>query len=125
MINVLLATLTEFLEAKKDLITGNADVDSVRETKKRFSKALYELIDYRISLAMEERRRYQSQERIAAADSINLAVKSTASTIKSLTALNSAPPPPTGDYSYEDMERWRAAYSEWYDTKRKDGMTIG
>lgn len=35
MINVLLATLIEFLETQKDLATGNADAESVRETKKR------------------------------------------------------------------------------------------
>lgn len=124
MINVLLATLTEFLEAQKDLVTGNAEADSVREAKKRFSKALCDLIDYRISLAMEERRKSLSQERIATADSINLAVKSTASTIKGLTALNSAPPPPE-NHTEEEMERWKEAYAEWYRTKRKDGMSIG
>jgi hypothetical protein len=125
MINVLLTTLTDYLMTRKDHSTGNADINNLRETKKRFTKALYELIDYRIQLALEERRRLQSQERIAAADSINLAVKSTASTIKSLSALNSAPPPPDNIANIEEMEHWKRMYQEWYDTKRKSGITIG
>jgi hypothetical protein len=122
MIDVLLATLTDLLEIQKAHSTGNAELDDVRESKKRFAKAAYELIDYRVQAAFEERRRYQSQERIAAADSINFAVKSTASTIKTMAALNSAPPPPE---NIEDMEKWKKAYREWYETKRQDGMTIG
>jgi hypothetical protein len=122
MINILLAALTEVLEIQKDHTTGNADIDSVLESKKRFAQALGDFIDYRVQSAFEERRKYQSQERIQVADSINLAVKSTASTIKTMVALNSAPPPPE---NIEDMEKWRKVYREWYETKRQNGMTIG
>ncbi len=122
MINVLLAALTEVLEIQKDHSTGNADSNDVRESKKRFAKALGDLIDLRVQAVLEERRRSVSQERIQAADSINLAVKSTASTIKTMVALSSAPPPPD---NFEDIEKWKQAYREWYETKRRDGMTIG
>jgi hypothetical protein len=122
MINVLLASLIEFLEIQKDHSTGNADMNDVHESEKRFAQALDNLIDYRVQTALDERRKYQSQERISAADSINLAVKSTASTIKTLAVLNSAPPLPE---NVEDMEKWRAGYREWYETKRREGMTIG
>lgn len=73
MINVLLATLVEYLTTQMDHSTGNADSMEVLETKKHFGQALNELIDYRIQCALEERRRHQSQERLAAADSINMA----------------------------------------------------
>ncbi len=122
MIDVLIAALTELLEVQKDHLTGNADADSVRESKKRFFQSLNALIDYRVRAAFEERRRHQSQERIQAVDSINLAVKSTASTIKTMAALSSAPPPPD---NVEDMDKWKKDYREWYETKRSDSMTIG
>jgi hypothetical protein len=122
--NVLLATLLEFLDLNKDFVTGNADEVEVSESKKRFFQALIDVIDYRVQIAMEERRRALSQERIAVADSINSSIKSTASTIKSITALNSAPPPPT-TANPEDMQKWLEAYDKWYNTKRKDGISIG
>jgi hypothetical protein len=122
--NVLLATLLEFLDLNKDFVTGNADEVEVSESKKRFFQALIDVIDYRVQIAMEERRRALSQERIAVADSINSSIKSTASTIKSITALNSAPPPPTTANS-DDMQKWLEEYDKWYNTKRKDGVSIG
>jgi len=125
MTNVLLATLIEFLQIQKDYFTGNADENNLNETKRRFNKSLSELIDARIQFALDERRKHQSQERILTADSINLAVTSTASTIRSIVALNSAPPPPDNIKDTEDMDRWRQEYNEWYEIKRRNGMTIG
>lgn len=122
--NVLLATLLEFLDINKDFVTGNADELEVSESKKRFFQALIDVVDYRIQLALEERRKSLSQERIAVADSINASIKSTASTIKSISALNSAPPPPTSN-DPEAMKRWIEAYDQWYNTKRKEGISIG
>ena len=125
MINVLLTTLKEVIEAEQDHSTGNADERDVFEAKKRFSQALNELIDYRIQIAFDERRRSQSYERIAVADSINVGVKSMASTVKSITALNSAPPPPPKDLKDpEKLRLWRESYEDWYETKRKTGITI-
>lgn len=124
MINVLLATLTEVIDAQRDHASGQADTKDVLEAKKRFSQALNELIDHRIALAFEERRRHVSQERIAAADSINAGVKSLATNIKSIAALNSAPPPPQDVKDSDAMDKWRDAYLEWYETKRKKGISI-
>lgn len=124
MINVLLATLTEVIEAQRDHAAGQADTKDVLEAKKRFSQALNELIDHRIAIAFEERRRHISQDRIATADSINAGVKSLAANIKSIAALNSAPPPPQDLKNWEAMNKWREAYSEWYETKRKKGVSI-
>lgn len=124
MINVLFATLMEVIQAQKDHSTGNADEKDVMESKKRFAQALHELIDYRIELAMEKRRRMISHERIAVADSINAGVKSLATNIKGIAALNSAPPPPQDIDDHDAMENWREVYTEWYERKRKEGITI-
>lgn len=124
MINVLLATLTEVIQAQQDHATGNADTKDVLAAKKRFAQALHEIIDHRIDLAMEERRRHLSQERIARADSINAGVKNMAANIKSIAALNSAPPPPENLKDQDALKQWRDAYSEWYESKRKAGITI-
>jgi hypothetical protein len=125
IINVLLATFTDIIKAQQDHATGNADVNDVLEAKKRFSQALNEYIDYRIDLAFEERRRKMSSDRIATADSINVGVKSMATAVKSISALNSAPPPPTDPKDIHGMEKWKEAYADWYENKRKSGMIIG
>ena len=118
MINILLAALTEVLEIQKDYSTGNADANDLLESKKRFTKALEDVIDLRIQTALEERRRYASQERIEAVSSINLAVKSAANTIKTMAVLSSAPPPPNTN----NIEEWKKTYSKWYETKKQNDL---
>jgi hypothetical protein len=125
MINVLLATFTDVIKVQQDHVTGNADMNDVLEAKKRFSQALNEYIDYRIDIAFEQRRRKISSDRIAAADSINAGVKSMATAVKSISALNSAPPPPTDPKDVNGMEKWKEAYADWYENKRKSRMIIG
>ena len=124
MINVLLVTFADVLKTQQDHITGNADVNDVIEAKKRFSQALNEYIDNRIDIAFEQRRRKVSSDRIATADSINAGVKSMVTAVKSISALNSAPPPPTDPKDIKGMEKWKAAYTDWYDNQRKSGMNI-
>lgn len=124
MLNILLATLTEVISTEKDFDNGVAAEQDVNEAKKRFSQALNAIIDYRIQLAFDVRRRAQSQERIAVADSINSNVKVTASTIRSMAALSSAPPPPSDLSTPEELEKWKEEYTEWYENKRKAGVTI-
>ena len=124
MIKVLLATLMEFIEAQKDHAAGQADTQAVLDATKRFNQALNELIDYRISLAFEDRRRSLSQERIIIADSINAGIKNMAANIKSISALNSAPPPPHNLDDKDSLKRWQEIYEEWYETKRKKGISI-
>lgn len=112
--------------AHQDRATGDADAKAVDEAKKRFSQSLNALIDHRIRLAFEQRRKHQSQEMIAVADSINASVKATATTLKGMAALNSAPPPPPPEdvNNPEAMHKWRENYLKWYDSKRKEGVTI-
>jgi len=88
--------------------------------KKLFVKSLYDIIDHRIDAAFI-RRKSTSQERIAAADSINSTIKSTASTIKTMSALTSAPPPARDD---QDWEEWMEEYKKWYDTNREEALKI-
>jgi hypothetical protein len=66
-----------------------------------------------------------SQERIAVADSINSTIKTSAAVIKSVTALNSAPPPPNAIDDHKKMEEWRKQYLEWYENQRKKGISVG
>jgi hypothetical protein len=126
MINILLTTLLGVLSAHQDRAKGVVDARELNEAKKRFSDALSGFIDYRIRLAFEQRRKTQSQEMIAVADSINASVKATATTIKSIAALNSAPPPPPPEdvNNPEAMHKWREIYTEWYEKKRKQGVSI-
>jgi hypothetical protein len=126
MIDALLTTLLSVLDAHRDRLTGNAQARDVQQAKKRFALALNGIIDYRVKLAFEERRKHQSQQMLAVADSINSTVKSTASTIKSISALNSAPPPPRPEdlNNKEAMKKWREIYEQWYETKRKAGVSI-
>lgn len=124
MISTLLETLIDALETKKEHILGNAEKQLFIDAKKRFLEALNNFIDYRISIALEQRRKSLSHERIAVADSINSAIKATASTVKSIAALNAAPSPPVNIHDAKDMEKWIQVYTEWYNTKRKAGVTI-
>jgi exopolysaccharide biosynthesis predicted pyruvyltransferase EpsI len=124
MIDIFLSTLNELLEVQKDHKTGQADDDSVLLAKKRFIQALNDYIDFRVNASMERRRKHMSESRIALADDLHAQVSSTASAIKSISALNSAPPPPK-EPKEEAIKEWLKEYNEWYDNKRANGMTIG
>ena len=123
-IDIFLAALTEHLGARKDLSAGLADETVLNETKKRFGESLNQYIDWRIEGALDKRRQRQSIERIQIADAINSTVKDTASSLRSMSALNSAPPPPENK-DPEEMKKWTIAYAEWYETTRKKGIEIG
>jgi hypothetical protein len=120
-VNVLISALIEALYLYQEHKSGNIDPDTLASSNKRFLLALDQYIDYRIKLEMESRRRAMSQERIAVSDSINSSIKSTASIIKSISALNSAPPPPT---DISDIQQWMEEYTEWYENKRKVAISI-
>ena len=122
MIDVLLATLFDIINTQHDYKTGNVDQEFLNESKKRFVQALNEFIDYRVREQLDTRRTSLSQERLAAADSINASIQSTASTIKSLSALVSAPPPPK---DLKNFEEFQARYNQWYENNREKGMNIG
>jgi hypothetical protein len=124
-IDLMLAALQEYLSAKKDFETGNAEQNSVDEARRRFASLFYEILDAKIANTLDARRQHQSIERIEMADTINSAMNSTASTFKSMAALNSAPMPPEDISDPEKMTRWKEAYAEWYETTRKGGLTIG
>jgi len=123
MSSLLLATLSDYLNLLKEYSSGCASEDELFESKKRVLQSLDEYIDYRLSLKFEERRRSMSQERISIADSINSNVKTSAATIKSLSALNAAPTPPT-NASPEEMKEWLKVYNEWFEGQRKNGLNI-
>lgn len=124
MIEIIISALTELLEIQKDYTSGNAEEQFLLESKKRFANSLNEFIDYRVGVVLDKRRSAISQDRLSLADSINVAVQSTASTIKTLSALQSAPPP-IKDGNDEELKIWVEEYNNWYVNNRKKGMTIG
>jgi small-conductance mechanosensitive channel len=124
MIEIIISALTELLEIQKDYNSGNAEEQFLLESKKRFANSLNEFIDYRVGVVLDKRRSAISQDRLSLADSINVAVQSTASTIKTLSALQSAPPP-IKDGNDEELKIWVEEYNNWYVNNRKKGMTIG
>ena len=124
-IDIFLAAMREYFSAKSDFESGNAERRQVDEAKRRVAAYLNQYVDSRIQLALEYRRRKQSSDRIQLADTINSAMKSTASTFKSMNALNTAPPPPLDHEDPEKMEEWRKKYAEWYENTRKNGLKLG
>jgi hypothetical protein len=123
--SILLSSLAEYLGMKEDLASGQIDQEQVFEAKKRTIQALDEYIDYRIALATEERSRQRGSDRVSIANAINSAVKGTAASVKSLTALNAAPIPPQDVTNVEAMKKWQESYKEWYDNQRRKGLDIG
>ncbi len=123
--DILLASLTDFLTVSEEHLKDLATSEDLIEAKKRFYDALNQYIDFRVSATLEERRRTVSQDRINIAESIDSALKSTASSVRAITALNSAPAPPMHVDDKEAMKKWKEAYQEWYDSKRKRGISVG
>jgi hypothetical protein len=123
MIDILLASLVEYITMKRDHIGGQVEIEHVVEAKKRFAQSLDEYIDGRISKRFETHRRHQSQQRLKIADTINSSMQSASKNIKSLSALNSAPTPPSDSSDKEAMKKWMEAYSAWYEDSRKKGLS--
>jgi hypothetical protein len=123
MVNVLLATLMELIDTHKDHSSGNTDAQSLIEAKKRFSSAFNDMVDHRINIFLETKRRNMSNDRIAVADSMSSNLTSNAKTLKSVAALNCAPAPLQSRDS-ESIKVWFEAYEDWYKTHRRSGMTF-
>jgi hypothetical protein len=112
MVDVLLASLLEAIKAQSDLRTGNIELKNVNDASDRFIKALNSLIDHRINNNIEERKKFRSQEN---------------GSIRTLTALNSAPPP-LEEIDLDDpdyVREWFKQYKHWYEIKRKAALTSG
>jgi hypothetical protein len=110
MVDILLISLIEAIKAQNDLRTGNADLGDANDSSARFIKVMHELIDQRIDANIEERRKFRSQEKAS---------------VKSLAALNSAPPP-LEEIDLDDADyvrEWFVQYRHWYETKRKSVVT--
>lgn len=101
------------------IATSNNPI-ATEEYKKNFNKYIYALIDQRVE-AILEKKKSTSSDRIAVADTINSNIKSTASTIKIMSALASAPLPARDD---EDWKEWMEAYKNWYDINREEALKI-
>lgn len=125
MFDIFLAALTEYLQTKQDYTAALVSEEELTAAKKRLAESLNEYIDFRVEASWEDRRRHISQERVKLADDINTTIKSTASAVRTITALNSAPAPPIDVTDPKKMKAWQEKYSEWYETQRKKGITIG
>jgi septal ring factor EnvC (AmiA/AmiB activator) len=104
MVDIVIAALIDVIKTQKDVTTGNAELQDVKDSSSRFIKALNELIDSRINKIIDERRNIKNQEK---------------ANIKTIAALNSAPVP-LEECDLDDHEyvlEWFREYSHWY-TKR-------
>jgi hypothetical protein len=119
----LLASLAEFIALERDYSAGQAQKPELDAVKKRLAQAINEYVDHRVEASITRRRSQKSEQRIALADTINSAMKSTAASVKSIHALNSAPPPPANN-DPEAMKKWWADYKEWYERVREEGVGI-
>lgn len=126
-IDLILASLEEYLISKGYSSSEESNPDEVKEAKARVAKSLHQFVEYRITHAMDVRRKSLSAERIKIADTMNTNLKDMATSVKSLTALNSAPAPlkPEEMNNKKDVEVWMKAYSEWFKNDRSNGMKIG
>lgn len=108
MVDILFASLFDALRIQQDLRTGNADLQEANDSSARFVKALNTLIDQRINLNIEDRKKFRNKEK---------------DNIKYIIALNSAPSP-LDEVDLEDADfvrEWFKQYKHWYETKRKAG----
>lgn len=106
----LLLSLKEYLEAKNESSNG-----FLLESKKKFAQALNEYIDWRAEGVLEDRvKRISTERSVLVADLLLPALK-----IDSLTALNSAPNPPSDT---ANLKAWIENYRKWYDGDRKKGL---
>jgi hypothetical protein len=123
-VDLFLHAIIEFADLKKDYLSGNVSGDELKASSERVSQLLTDIVDERIEEKFEQRRRHQSQERIQIADSINATMKHTTATIRSISALNSAPPPPPNQTDANAMKLWREQYDDWYQNMRKKAMEM-
>ena len=124
MVTILLTTLLDMIKLQSEQEHGNVEIEVVNEAKKRFAQAMDSYIEYRTHIYMEDRRKKQSKDRITMADSLNSTMKSTAVSIKSLSALSSAPPPPEVGAPVEEFEKWIEEYRNWYNICREAGLNV-
>jgi hypothetical protein len=122
-LDILLASLSEYIRAEADHSAGQIELSILTEAKKRFAKSLNEYVDHRVEASISRRRSQKSQQRIELAESINAAMKSTKMSVQTMRALNSAPPPPDGS-DPEAVKEWQKRYEEWYNKAREEGLKV-
>lgn len=115
-IDVLLIALEEYLNAKKDFVSGHVDEDMLRMAKKRFASALNEFIDFRIDGVLEERKRKIAAEKTVHIEDL-LTSNVTDDSLKD--ALSSAPPPPK---TLNELGAWINEYNNWFETIRREAL---
>jgi hypothetical protein len=124
MIKLLITTFIEVLNNQKEYSIGQLDEDILNSSYKRFSTALNEYIHYNFELFDHERRIKSGHDRVSIADTINTSIKSTASSVRSMSALSSAPTPPINIHDLDLMEEWIKDYDDWYKNQRENAITI-
>ena len=122
-VDIILASLVEYLNANSEHKSGNIEYSEVIEARKRFSQSFNEYVDHRVQAGITKRRSQQSQQRIDLAQTINSAMKGTQMKFSTIRALSSAPPPPTSKKP-EDLKKWQEEYDKWYNDERAKGLDI-
>ena len=101
MVDILLASLLDAINAQRDYKTGNLDIQDVNESSNRFIMALNSLIDRRINANIDDRRKFKKDS------------------LAPISILNSAPEP-LDEIDLIDMDcvrEWFAQYKDWYEKK--------
>ncbi len=127
MIDLLLSSLEDYLNSKKDLLSGCADEATLIEAKKRFVSSLGELVSYQVALAMDKRREKSSISKMQIAESLQNQMRGTVTSLKAMGALNCAPSPlDESNFSDEKMIKiWFDAYKGWFERERNNGLMVG
>lgn len=132
-VNVLLASLEEYLLSKKDFLNGQQTQENLELAKKNFSKSLNEYLDSKADGIIAERKRVSSSTAIRVADVLASAFDGTNMAV---IALNNAPAPlkfenENGDNiqlvdwleMVKKCREWMKVYKEdWYNKIRKEGL---
>lgn len=121
MLDVFLAALTEYLDSKRDLQSGTIDTKQFAPIKDRLEKSFEKTIQIYMQKHMNAHRRSSSIARFSQAESISLSSRTNASTIRMMSALNSAPPPPD-NLSSSDLQLWVKEYRKWHDKDRTNAL---
>jgi tRNA isopentenyl-2-thiomethyl-A-37 hydroxylase MiaE len=121
MISVLLKTLSDFFSAKQEVDKGLAEPYLAEEAQNRFANSLESYVDERIAVFYNKQKKSASG-RYSVADELSSRISSSASSVRSISALNTAPQPLDDTSDADVVKRWMKAYYSWYSNDRKNGM---
>jgi hypothetical protein len=121
-ISNVLTTLEEYLKSHSDFSSGCASSEDILNSKKLFTKALNEYIDFRVGANVESHRREEfkrisSDINLEAEQIIASEDKELIWAVEAMTVINSAPMPPEDINDWIESgayKTWIESYNQWY-----------